>query len=318
MMRIASAAAVALGLAGCAQLLGVDDLHGGAGEVDAPVGASADAAPGVDAMKTCDQVDLLFVIDDSGSMAEEQDNLATNIPEFLRLLDDAKGGNGAPLDYHLGVTTTGRDITFTQVFTMPGLPPISSLVTEMGDDGELKGACGLSRKWLERGDPDVDTVAACRAKVGTAGPSEEMPLLATRLATKERVSGNGPNAGFLRSTAPLVIVVLTDEDDCSREDNNFTTDDPCKPGDLTPVATSIDYLDLLKGRRDLWHMAIVANMSATACSSPFGMAQPATRLRALAAAAPDNVGSTSICSGNLALALDDVLAAVRTQCAMTP
>src|SRR5688572_16092511 len=32
------------------------------------------------------EVDLLFVIDDSASMSEEQDNLATQLPELVRVL----------------------------------------------------------------------------------------------------------------------------------------------------------------------------------------------------------------------------------------
>ena len=48
-----------------------------------------------------------------------------------------------------------------------------------------------------------------------------MPLYAAELALVDRVA-DGTNAGFRRDDALLAIVILTDEDDCSREDNNFT------------------------------------------------------------------------------------------------
>ncbi len=315
---IAAGWAVAV-LTGCTQLLGVDDLAVGGAGVDAQIdGAAApmsDAPLDAPIAARCDQIDLLFVIDDSGSMSEEQANLTAGIPEFVRLLDEAQAGSGATIDYHLGITTTGRDLMYTLVFAPPGLPPMEIAQSELGDDGELRAGCGLDRKWLERGDPDVRNVAACRAKVGTDGPADEMPLYVTRLATNERVVNNGPNAGFLRASARLVVVVLTDENDCSRQDNGFKTDDPCKPGELQPVSSYVEYLDLLKGRHDLWSMAIIANMGATQCASVFGDAVPATRLQALQAASPDNITSASICSGNLALALADVLELVRTSCA---
>ena len=40
---------------------------------------------------------------------------------------------------------------------------------------------------------------------------------------------DGTNSGFLRPDALLAVVILTDEDDCSREDNNFTIqNDSCQ------------------------------------------------------------------------------------------
>ena len=36
--------------------------------------------------RQCNKMDIVFVVDDSGSMAEEQTNLATNFPMFAQLL----------------------------------------------------------------------------------------------------------------------------------------------------------------------------------------------------------------------------------------
>ena len=56
--------------------------------------------------------DVLFVVDDSGSMGGEQVKLARAFGRFIQNLDDtnaARAGNGLqPIDFHLAVTTTSR------------------------------------------------------------------------------------------------------------------------------------------------------------------------------------------------------------------
>src|SRR5688500_7280074 len=51
----------------------------------------------------CSKMDLLFVIDNSGSMGQEQANLIANFPMFIQVLDQSG------LDYRVAVTTTGRN-----------------------------------------------------------------------------------------------------------------------------------------------------------------------------------------------------------------
>src|SRR5262245_27261598 len=48
-------------------------------------------------------VDLLFVIDNSGSMADKQQNLRDNFPNFINVLNTIQGG--LP-DVHIGVVTS--------------------------------------------------------------------------------------------------------------------------------------------------------------------------------------------------------------------
>jgi hypothetical protein len=78
--------------------LGGGDSSGG------PVGCSGDAScAGV--------IDLLFVIDNSGSMGEEQANLARNMPllvQQLEMLEDIHGEVFTP-DVHIMITTTDND-----------------------------------------------------------------------------------------------------------------------------------------------------------------------------------------------------------------
>src|SRR5262245_13748524 len=48
-------------------------------------------------------IDILFLIDDSPSMADKQNNLAQNFPNFINVLNTIEGG--LP-DVHIGVATS--------------------------------------------------------------------------------------------------------------------------------------------------------------------------------------------------------------------
>jgi hypothetical protein len=297
-------------LGGCNLLVGGEPLT--AVGPDARPDAADHPAPDAP-MVGCDQLDVLFVIDSSASMGAELKSLGTNFPKLVQALDAMVGPTGAALDYHLGITTGSRDLTYTT----PVAGGMLATQVDHGDNGALRGGCNNPRAWLERTDPSVQTAAACRVDVGALGPSEVMSFEATRLATSARALSGGPNAGFLRPTAPLVVVVVSDEDDCSRTDDNVaTTDgDPCVAAQLAPVADYRAYLDQLKGGHDRWSMAIVANPGATECGTLFGTALPGLRLQGLATASPDNVALTSICNTSVPDALAAVVTTVRAQCA---
>jgi hypothetical protein len=276
----------------------------------------ADAAPA----EACEKMDILFVIDDSGSMAEEQGNLATNFPAFATLIDQYMTETGSLLDYRIAITTTGRDVT-TEFVGFP-LPPI----TEEGDDGAFRQECGMTRRWLQRDDADVSGTFACVANVGTTGPGVEMPLLALEWSLSDRVA-DGTNAGFLRDDALLAVVVLTDEDDCSREDDPITIElDVSNPAaadvcdktspEIIPLDFYLSFLDNLKGDRGRWAIAVTAGE--TACMSAFGDAIQADRLQDFVTATGDNAVFSSICDGDLATALSEALSTFESACDSFP
>lgn len=294
--------ATALLLAAC----GVSDDNGNIAGLDG--GGGRDGRGGSDEFtdarppEVCSKMDILFVIDDSGSMSEEQGNLAQNFPQFVNVLDEYEAGDGL-LDYRLAVTTTGRDLAYT--ITVPFFPPL--LMTEPGDNGVMRQECGMSKRWIDRNDSAVANTFSCVANVGTSGPSLEMPLYATQLALGDRIA-DGTNAGFLREDALLAIVILTDEDDCSRTDNDFTiTSDQCgaNNADYMPVVETVDFLDTLVGSRDRWATAVIAGPSA--CSSSFGEANHAQNLQQFVSITGENAVFSSICSGDLTTALAEAL-----------
>ncbi len=269
------------------------------------------------ATEECRKMDLIFIIDDSGSMAEEQQNLATNFPMFADLLNNYTISTGENLDYRAAITTTGITASFTiQQPQIPGFPPLPPIMdSQSGMDGRFKQGCGMTRGWLERTDPMMASTFACNANVGTNGPALEMPLRASQLAATLAT-----NPGFLRDDALLGIVILTDEDDCSRTSTNFTTsgDNCATNGDmgLEMPGEIIATLDQVKGDHGRWAMAIIAGQ--TQCMSSFGAAEEGIRLKQFQQASGTNVVYGDICAGNLAPALQQALESFQAACENFP
>lgn len=124
-------------------------------------------------------VDILFVIDDSSSMGDDQSKLASFAPEFVSSLmyDDVQ--------YHIGSTTT-------------------SCIE--------KESCG-NVTWI-----GYETVTDITGELvplvvrGMNGYFEEMGT-ASLLASFKKSEGN--NAGFLREGIPLHVILISDEPDSS-------------------------------------------------------------------------------------------------------
>jgi len=289
------------------------DPSGGAGGPSGTIGGGGGAPGGATPTGAeCEKMDIVFVVDDSGSMAEEQANLAANFPKFVAVLDKFKTKKGTNIDYRIAVTTTGRDVTY-KVELLPGFPGPST--TEQGDDGAFRDTktCGVTKRWIDKADPNVATTFACLAEVGTDGPGLEMPLYALKLALVDRMA-DGTNKGFLRDDALLATVILTDEDDCSREDNNFTlATDACEGStDVRPVAEYASMLDTVAKGKGRWATAVIAGEKA--CKSSFGDAAEAKRLKDFVSIAGKNGTFSSICDGDLSVALEKALTTFDAAC----
>ena len=267
---------------------------------DSTVQPPSDGDPG----PGCQAIDVLFVIDNSGSMGQEQTNLIANFPSFISVLDQSG------LDYRVAVTTTGRDYTYTMASP---LGPIA-MSQDGGDNGAMLKTPAMTRRWLEKADADVTGTFQALANVGTGGPSDEMPLSAMRDAFEERIA-DGTNAGFHRPDALLAIVFLTDEEDCSYEQSvtlSFTQS--LCDAQMEPVANYVTFLDQYTGNRTRWAVAAIAGMGPGACSSDFGSADEATRLKQFVQQTGANANMSSICEGDLAGGLMQALDLFESAC----
>jgi hypothetical protein len=160
------------------------------------------------------KLDLLFLVDDSPSMAEEQANLARNFPRLIAAL--TRMPDGFP-DLHLGVVSSdmgagllGSGGACTQMQGKAGLLQVPNDCGLDASRGRFLIAPADGSPGNYRG--DLADAFACLATLGTAGCGFEQPLQAVRVALSGFVSGN---QGFLRPDAHLAVVYITDEDDCS-------------------------------------------------------------------------------------------------------
>ncbi|NVB40532.1 VWA domain-containing protein [Pseudenhygromyxa sp. WMMC2535] len=82
--------------------------------------------PGCNEEGECNLIDLLFVIDNSGTMGEEQLNLARNFPLLIQQLEGLEDKNGQPLEPNVNIMVTTTD------FGNPLCKPFASDDPEQG------------------------------------------------------------------------------------------------------------------------------------------------------------------------------------------
>jgi hypothetical protein len=142
--------------------------------------------PQVDVFRqaTVPVVDVLWVVDNSTSMVQEQQGLADNFSSFFKYLT----GTGA--DYHIGV--------------------ISTDVYDADQHGKLQGAVPI----ISQATPDAAEVYATNVQVGIGGKGDEQGFKAADLSLSEPLLSTD-NAGFLREGGYLFMIFVSDEDDHS-------------------------------------------------------------------------------------------------------
>jgi hypothetical protein len=184
--------------------------------------------------------DILFVIDDSISMEEEQTNLSTNFHAFGQFLF------GSDIDYHIGIVRGD----------------LSSSSPDYPNYGMLTG----SPPYIDPSTPNGQSVITTRVDtLGDLGDGVcESGMEATYLALTEPMV-TGLNAGFYRGDAMLTVVIITDEND--QTDFGFC--------DLTVGDTEdwAQWFTDLKFRPELVNLGVIAgfdpgdNRTPTYCSS---------------------------------------------------
>ena len=167
------------------------------------------------------RLDILFVIDNSNSMREEQEAVARELTAFI---DEIKNSGGVPTEFNIGVITTaiylngrvgGQPFVLNYPRQSGKLRPVPVELPDGGLDLEPSNA----ERLLSGTDPEVIPKFARLIRQGTTGSGQETPFEAVRLALLTDLAttpiAQGGNREFLRDGARLLVVVLTDEDDCS-------------------------------------------------------------------------------------------------------
>ncbi len=185
-------------------------------------------------------LDILFVIDNSHSMQQEQDSLAANFPQFIELLQTIEGG--LP-NVHIGVVSTNVGANTA----------IANCEAPNGDNGNLQVTPRVMGCTPPGPDPfiiDVENIDpmmpretnytgtlaetfSCIALLGTQGCGFEQPLESMMRA----LNNNPNNEGFLRPNAFLAVIFIADEDDCSASNFDIFSNNPADVPALGPLSS---------------------------------------------------------------------------------
>jgi len=185
-------------------------------------------------------VDILWVIDDSGSMSANQSRVAEGFEAF------AAGLESTNIDFHLGVVTTDMDRENPNAGHLIGDPPYLT--------------------------PDDDYLALFqeRVQVGIEGSGKEKGLSAALEALSEPTISSY-NEGFLREDAVVSIIFVSDEEDCS--DNEALAneiDDACYLQDELLINIDLvieDFRELKEDPSKVLASGIIGPPSEDACDS---------------------------------------------------
>lgn len=159
------------------------------GKTSDSTGTSAGSTGSAQAVP-CAAIDVLFVVDDSSTMAEEQVRLSAAAPNFIAALR-AKLPDVAVV--HVGVISTDAP----------------ALGVSAGRCGPFMGGLGFMTQ-----DDNLAVTLGCATQVGVAGSPDERPMEMLRAAVDDLANQpGGLNSDFIRKPALLVAVIVTDEED---------------------------------------------------------------------------------------------------------
>jgi hypothetical protein len=224
-----------------------DDGNDG-GDIKFDTEAEDPPTTGGDMLVGCDKVDFLFVIDNSGSMSDEQQALIGSFSGFISEIQDTLMAQ----DYHIMVTDTDSDGKQGSCFQSTccnvdcqqwcgqcvdqgcdcvcnnqacPVPPAEECDDTLGagktkSEGEMD--CGIQgdQRFMVDGQPNLTDTFACAALVGTDGDGSEKPMQAVMDGVTDLNQPGECNEGFLRDDALLVVTVITDEEDDGKSDGD--------------------------------------------------------------------------------------------------
>lgn len=127
-------------------------------------------------------IDVLFMVDDSPSMADDQNILATNFQSFIGSFKNFQ------VDFHIGA--------------------VSSDMRKSDRKGQLVAP------FLTPTTPDLEGAFTKMVNVGDKGSANEQGINAVMTALTEPLLST-TNKGFVRPDADLAVIFLTDENDSS-------------------------------------------------------------------------------------------------------
>jgi hypothetical protein len=214
-------------------------------DIGDPTGSNPGCATGDGA---CNQIDLLFVIDNSGTMGEEQLNLSANFPLLIDKLQALTDKDGAALNPDVNIMVTTTDLGHPQCTPFQpdgyspaqGAPQSEACINRIEDFEGLGSSAPSVPEACTNGCPvavepidsfihfegpmasvtnvpgnNVKGALSCIGPQGINGCGYEAPLEGMLQAINPGAMWNQGNKPFLRDGAILAIAIITDEVECS-------------------------------------------------------------------------------------------------------
>jgi len=248
------------------------------------------------------QLDILWVVDNSASMSPLQTNLVNNFSSFIT------GFKSKGYDFHMGVTSTdaylGEFRGDTRFFSLRD-----------GTDNSLYGQGADTHSGTFTILPttlNLNTVFTTNATQQASGSGDERAF-----SSFKDVLSSPLNAGFLRPQSFLAVIILSDEDDFSsktRVEFGGNDHDYADPS-LDTINSYVSYLDTLTAttgafrRYNVSSIAVIDNACLTAHQAQAGSSIMGTRYMQLTNATNGILGD--IC-GNYSTALDNIQSQIAT------
>lgn len=167
------------------------------------------------------KIDILWVIDNSGSMDSSQQNVANNFNSFI------SGFITKNLDFKIAVVDTGAWQT---------------QFTGNQNQSKFRDGAGANHSGvfvITPSTPNIIQTFMTNVLLGTSGTGDE------RMHSSFKYGLMNPNnAGFVRPDSHLAIINLTDEDDFSSTDSSQNNHNYANPN-LVPISGYVTWLDQL-------------------------------------------------------------------------
>ena len=239
----------------------------------------------------CKLVDLIIAVDGSSSMDEEQVAIRNTVfPAFAQRLPQV-----------------GMGLDNFRVGTIDACPDPANYHTR-GNGGQCNFSSG--QVWIDSSSPDLVGEFSCvgdifLGDINCSGDNDDEQPASAAATSLEAPWSTGPNAGFSRDDALLVIIAITDEDE--------------QP---TPDRTAQQVFDRIVATKggDPHRVVFLGIGGSQSCNGVYGQADPATKLHAITDLfiAQDRGVWWDLCAGNLENGLDAAFEIIDRACDELP
>jgi hypothetical protein len=240
------------------------------------------------------KVDVLWVIDNSGSMYTKQEKLGAGFSSFAALF------SSKDFNFNMAVVTTdiaGQNGDF-QSLPYPYQHPTDPA---RSNPANYVGANGPSVSILNNNTTDLFEHFISNVRVGDTGAANAQSLDAIILGLSTGKLA-GTNAGFLRSDAHLAVIIVTDDDD---GDVNFGLGSNASTTDVINHLQTLkpDKFDVISRtyKKNFTVSAVMVDTDTTGCVAPFAQG---TEFRPLVTSTSGSIAN--ICAANFSTGLSQI------------